>query len=73
MAAAAAAQGVSDVRGFELAAVDGGTDVVWFFGGDSGMNPVGRWMCLFMDTMVGPDFEEGLPGLAERHATATGG
>lgn len=53
--------------GFDLAAVDGGTEVTWFFGGDTGMNPVGRWMCLFIDSLVGPDFEEGLAGLAERH------
>ena len=59
--------------GFDLAAVDGGTEVTWFFGGESGMNPIGRWMVLFMDTMVGPDFEAGLAGLAARHGAAVGG
>ena len=28
--------------------------------GDLGLNPMGRWMGLFMDKLIGPDFEAGL-------------
>ena len=31
--------------------------------GNMGRNPVYRWMALFMDRMVGPDFEAGLANL----------
>ncbi len=40
-----------------------GTKVVWTMNGNAGMNPVFRWLGLFMDKMVGPDFEAGLKNL----------
>lgn len=35
----------------------------WSNHGDLGMNPLQRWFGLFMDRMVGPDFEAGLANL----------
>ena len=44
--------------------VDGkATRVTWTMNGDMGGNPVYRWMGLFMDKMVGPDFDAGLANL----------
>lgn len=40
-----------------------GTKVSWDINGNAGMNPVFRWFGLFMDKMVGPDFEAGLKNL----------
>lgn len=40
-----------------------GTEVVWSMDGDMGANPLFRWLALFSDRMVGPDFEAGLAGL----------
>lgn len=45
----------------EPAGVD--TEVSWQIEGDAGYNPVMRWMNLFMDDMVGRDFDEGLANL----------
>jgi len=47
---------------FEPAA-GGGTQVTWTMNGDMGGNPVYRWMGLFMNKMVGPDFDTGLANL----------
>ena len=41
----------------------GGTTVVWTMDGDMGANPLYRWLALFGDRMVGPDFEAGLARL----------
>ena len=40
-----------------------GTKVTWSINGDGGMNPIFRWFGLFMDKLVGPDFEAGLKNL----------
>lgn len=45
---------------FTFAKSDSGTKVTWTMDADMGMNPMMRWMGLFMDKMVGPDFESGL-------------
>jgi uncharacterized protein YndB with AHSA1/START domain len=45
---------------FRLQPVPGGTEVRWSMQGQAGLNPFMRWMNLFMDDMVGRDFEEGL-------------
>jgi effector-binding domain-containing protein len=37
--------------------------VSWFDEGDLGYNPISRFMGLFMDKMMGPDFEKGLSKL----------
>ena len=45
--------------------------VIWTDQGDLGFNPLNRYMGLFMDKMMGPDFEQGLAKLKqvaeERH------
>lgn len=41
----------------------GGTEVTWSMNGDMGSNPLYRWMGLFMNKMVGPDFDMGLNNL----------
>lgn len=43
-----------------LQPADGGVEVVWVDAGDLGMNPMSRWFGLFLDGMIGPDFEKGL-------------
>ena len=40
-----------------------GTRVTWTNEGDMGGNPVNRYFGLFMDRLVGPDFEAGLKNL----------
>ncbi len=39
------------------------TVVTWRNTGDLGMNPLSRWMGLAFDSMMGPDFEQGLDKL----------
>jgi effector-binding domain-containing protein len=46
-----------------LDAADGGTRVNWTLEGDAGLNPIGRWFGVFIDRMIGPDFESGLARL----------
>lgn len=48
---------------FTLARAEGGTRVTWTLDTDMGFNPLMRWMGLFMDTMIGADFETGLLNL----------
>lgn len=48
---------------FRLIPRDGGTEVRWSMDGRAGLSPFMRWMNLFMDAMVGRDFEEGLAEL----------
>ena len=45
--------------------VDGATEVTWSMDMDLGMNPVFRVMGLFMDGMIGPNFELGLANIAD--------
>ena len=40
-----------------------GTKVTWEMDGDSGMNIIGRYFGLMMDSMVGPPFQDGLDKL----------
>ena len=46
-------------------AVDGATEVTWSMDMDLGMNPIFRVMGLFMDGMIGPNFELGLANIAD--------
>jgi hypothetical protein len=46
-----------------LQAEGDGTLVTWTYHGDAGMNPIGRYFNLAMDSMLGPDFETGLRNL----------
>lgn len=48
---------------FILEGKDGKATVLWGFDTDMGNNPIGRWMGLFMDSMVSSDYEEGLSSL----------
>ena len=43
-----------------------GTRVTWRDSGESGYNPIYRWMCLFMDKMMGEVFEKSLKALKEK-------
>jgi len=45
--------------------VDGTTEVTWTMDMDLGMNPVFRVMGLFMDGMIGSNFELGLANIAD--------
>ena len=55
--------GTSSAGALELAAAGAGTQVTWRMNGDMGSNPLFRWLALFGDRMVGPDFEAGLTNL----------
>jgi hypothetical protein len=46
-----------------LAPAAEGVRVTWVDEGDLGMNPMHRWLGLFLDRMIGPDFEKGLAKL----------
>lgn len=46
-----------------LTAMETGTKVEWSDSGDVGMNPINRYFVLFLDSMLGPDFEAGLTNL----------
>jgi hypothetical protein len=45
---------------------DESVSVIWSNEGDLGWNPVSRFFGLFMDNMMGPDFEEGLRNLQKK-------
>jgi len=49
----------------ELEETEGGTEITWGLDADMGMNPIGRWMGLTMDRLVGPDYEAGLANLQD--------
>lgn len=48
---------------FKFEPAEGGTKVTWGMDMDMGMNPVGKYFGLFMDQMLGGDFEKGLTDL----------
>jgi len=61
-------QGVS-LGGYYFKKVDNGVQLTWWMDADMGNNPIGRWMGLFMNKLVGKDFEKGLnsiKGISER-------
>ncbi len=53
---------------FLLAKTDQGTNVIWNFDSDLGINPLSRWFGLLSDRMIGPDLERGLLNL-DHHMT----
>jgi uncharacterized protein YndB with AHSA1/START domain len=55
--------GTTSTGALELAAAGSGTQVTWTMDGDMGSSPLYRWMGLFMDRLIGPDFEAGLANL----------
>jgi hypothetical protein len=50
---------------FALSKSDTGTNLTWAMETDMGWNPIGKIVGLFMDKMVGPDFEKGLSRIKE--------
>jgi effector-binding domain-containing protein len=42
-----------------------GYKLTWTMNSDMGINPIGRWFGLFMDKMIGPDYEKGLLAIKE--------
>jgi len=48
---------------FEFLQTEKGTNVIWSFDNDFGLNLVGRYFGLMLDGMVGPDYEKGLQSL----------
>lgn len=50
-----------------------GTEVTWDFDTDLGMNPVTRWLGLFVDGWVGKDYETGLERLKALAERSSGG
>lgn len=55
-------QGTADAF-FDLEPADAGTRVTWGFDTDFGYNVIGRYMGLFFDQLLGPDYEKGLASL----------
>jgi uncharacterized protein YndB with AHSA1/START domain len=55
--------GTTSNGALELVPEGSGTRVTWTMNGNMGSNPLLRWIALFGDRMVGPDFEAGLANL----------
>lgn len=57
--------GSSQATGTYTLSADGqGTQLVWSLDSEHGYNPINRWFgALFLDRMVGPDFDKGLAKL----------
>ena len=55
--------GTTSAGELTLQAAGHATQVVWLMNGDMGSNPLLRWMTLFVDGMVGKDFDAGLANL----------
>lgn len=55
--------GTQSIGSIELQPQTGSIRVVWTDAGDLGMNPLNRWFGLFLDKLIGPDFEKGLANL----------
>ncbi len=49
--------------GITFEATGEGTELIWHHSGELGRGPINRYFGLFMDRMMGPDFEEGLRNL----------
>jgi hypothetical protein len=62
--------GMSSKGSMILQPAEGGVKVVWVDAGDLGMNPMNRWFGLFLDGMIGPDFEKGLANMKRLVETA---
>jgi hypothetical protein len=55
--------GTSSEGVLALTPAAGGVQVVWTDAGGLGMNPLFRWFGLFIEKMIGPDFEKGLANM----------
>ena len=58
--------GMQSTGTMEVAPGAGGVRLRWADSGDLGLNPMSRWGGLFLDKMIGPDFERGLANLKRR-------
>lgn len=58
--------GTKSVGSMTLQPAEGGVKVIWVDAGDLGMNPINRWFGLFLDRLIGPDFEKGLANMKRR-------
>ena len=58
--------GTQSTGSVELVASGAAQQVIWLDQGDLGMNPLNRWFGLFIDKLIGPDFERGLANLKRR-------
>ncbi len=52
--------GTQSTGSIEVRPLAGSVQVVWVDAGDLGMNPLNRWFGLFLDKLIGSDFERGL-------------
>lgn len=57
--------GMASEGSMEIVPAGGGVKVVWVDAGELGLNPLSRWFGLFLDGMIGPDFERGLTKLKQ--------
>ena len=57
-------QGTS-LAGYYIKKADSTVQLTWWMDADMGYNPMGRWVGLFMDNLVGKDFEKGLSSIKE--------
>jgi hypothetical protein len=55
--------GTKSTASLTLSPEGNGTRVTWKDEGDLGMNPMNRWFGLFMEGLIGPDFEKSLSNL----------
>ncbi len=55
--------GMGSIGSMTLEPAGSGVKVIWVDAGELGMNPVHRWFGLFLDKIIGPDFERGLANL----------
>jgi len=57
-------ESIADTR-FDIEKAENGNKVTWTMSGDS-KGIINKWFCLFMDKMIGKDFEDGLKSLKEK-------
>lgn len=57
--------GMQSSGALTIAPAGDGVTVTWTNEGEMGANPLNRWFGLFMDRLVGPDFEAGLANLKQ--------
>lgn len=55
----------NSLAGWTITPTGTGSSITWWIDTDMGNNPVARWLGLFMDKMIGPDFDKGLSDLAK--------
>jgi hypothetical protein len=55
--------GTKSTASLTLSPEGNGTRIIWKDEGDLGMNPMNRWFGLFMEGLIGPDFEKSLSNL----------